>query len=130
MADLELGNLLWNESNINQYYDCPRWVVSLLADIEREIDRVYWNENQKQWNSAFSNTGSEYIGTCFEVHAYNWDENKVQPYNFICGGIKISWYKHLRRNPTININPAGPQFTTRIISMYEKVIDELQREEP
>lgn len=125
MAELELGNLLWNESNANQQYNCPRWVVALLADIGGEISRVYWNENQKQWDSAFQNTGNEYIGRCFEVRAYSWGEEE-QPWNFKCGDVEVSWYKHLYRNPTINIDPASSDFTERIVQMYEGVLNELE----
>jgi hypothetical protein len=125
MAELELGNLLWNVGNANQVYNCPRWVVALLADIEKEISRIYWNKNQTEWSSAFRNTGAEYKGKCFEVHAYSWNDDDDQPCNFQCDDIKISWYKHLFRNPTININPASPGFDTKIICMYEKIMNEL-----
>lgn len=125
MANIELGNLLWNEGNANQEYNCPRWVVALLADIGVEISRVYWNANQKEWDSAFMNTGGEYIGDCFEVHAYNWNDDVERPFNFRCDEIQVSWYKHLFRDTTININPASPGFATRITSMYDKVMNEL-----
>lgn len=129
MPELELGNMLWNTKNANQMYNCPRWVIALLADVEREIGRVYWNKNQKEWSSAFRNSGNEYLGNCFEVHAYRWEEPEdadEQQYNFRCDDIKISWYKHLFRNPTINLNPASKGFASRITSMYEKVMKELE----
>lgn len=129
MAELELGNMLFNNSNDNQVYDCPRWVVALLADINNEISRKYWNENQKVWDSAFANTGNEYIGKCFEVHAYNWDEDDFLPCNFSCDGVRISWYKHVRRNPTININPKSKTFAKIILDMYDKVMNELTGDE-
>ena len=128
MAELELGNLLWNEGNMNQQYNCPRWVVALLADIESEISRVYWNKNQKSWSSAFRNTGGEYIGKCFGVCAYNWGDDE-RPWNFKSGEIEISWYKHLYRNPTINIDPADADFAKRVIRMYEVVMNEMGAEE-
>ena len=37
----------------------------------------------------------------FEVHAYNWDDETIQPYNFKCGDVEISWYKYLGRGMDI-----------------------------
>lgn len=128
MAELELGNLLWNEGNANQQYRCPRWVVALLADIESEIGRVHWNKNQTAWSSAFRNTGGEYVGSCFEVQAYNWGDDE-QPWNFKSGDIEISWYKHLYRDTTININPNDAGFCKKIVRMYESIMKELSEDE-
>lgn len=114
---------------MDELYYCPRWVAALLEDIENEISRVYWNRNQKEWISAFRNTGEEYIGECFEVHAYSWDDEPKIDYNFKCGDIKIYWYKHLNRGTMINISPADGDFKERIIRMYERVIAELDSQE-
>ena len=56
-----------------------------------------WNKNQEEYDSPFDNTGNSFIGENFEVHAYDWDEDSSQEYNFKFGDIKISWYKYLGR---------------------------------
>lgn len=40
MADLELGNLMFN-INKNQIYNCPEWIVALLNDINRKLKVVF-----------------------------------------------------------------------------------------
>ena len=114
---------------MNIIYKCPRWVIALLEDIESEIARIYWNKNQKEWTSAFRNTGDEYIGKCFEVHAYSWADEPDYDFNFKCGDIEISWYKHVSRGTMINISPNEAGFKERIIKMYERVIAELDSQE-
>ena len=37
--ELELGNLMFN-TNANQQYECPRYIVALLRDIDRQLDRI------------------------------------------------------------------------------------------
>ena len=52
MADLELGNLMFN-TNKNQVYNCPDWVVALLNDINRKLKIVAWNVDRKNFDSPF-----------------------------------------------------------------------------
>lgn len=120
-SNVELGQLMFSP-NIIHTYDCPDWIVALLRDLSRELERVMWNINQKEYDSPFSNTGNEFIGENFEVHAYNWDEDIEQPFNFKCGDIEISWYKYLGRGDTIN----GAYTPDTIIQMYELCLNEIR----
>ncbi len=122
-ANLEIGNLMFNNANQNQHYECPKWVVALLRDIDRALQTKYWNKNQKEMDSPFSNTGNNYKGKCFEVHAYSWSEEIPQEYNFKCGDIEISWYKYLGRDTTINREYTNEEY----IEMYNKIINELNQ---
>lgn len=122
-TNFELGNTLFNNGNQNQTHECPRWVIALLKDIENTLKTVYWNKNQKEMDSPFGNTGNRYIGKCFEVHAYNWNENYPIAYNFKCGKIEISWYKYLGRDTTVN----GEYSNQEYINMYNKIIKELKK---
>lgn len=134
MNDLEMGNILFNEHNTNQKYSCPEWVEALLEHIENEVSRVYWNAKHEEWDSAFRNTGNRFEGKCFKVQAYAWDEEEKTDWNFCYvdpsteQAIKISWYKYLGRDTTINLNPAGKSFNERIISMFNDVIAELRED--
>ena len=135
MSELEMGNALFNEYNANQEYSCPEWVEALLEHIEAEISRVYWNDNQEEWNSAFRNTGNRYDGSCFHVQAYTWGEEYIAAWNFCYvdpkteQAVMFSWYKHLGRDTTVNINPTGKGFNERIISMFDDVIADIRKSE-
>lgn len=106
---LELGNIICNP-NTNQYYECPLYTIALLREINRQLCRIMWNINQEEYDSPFDNTGNSFELDNFIIQAYNWDSNS-QEYNFLykvdknkfnCEDIKISWYKYLGRDTTIN----------------------------
>lgn len=122
MADLELGNLMFN-TNTNQRYNCPDWVVALLADVNRKLKIVAHNMNHIDFDSPFENTGNRWANDVFEVQAYSWDDEENQPYNFKCGDIEISWYKYLGRDTTIN----GIYSEKTLVDMYNKCMKSLQR---
>lgn len=110
MADLELGNIAFN-SNANQKYDCPKYIIALLRDIQRQLDRIMWNIYQKDYDNPFENTSNTFSLGNFEIQAFNWNDEVSQEYNFIyrvdktkanMPDLKISWYKYIGRDMTIN----------------------------
>ena len=117
---MELGNLMFN-TNKNQQYECPRWIVALLKELDNQLDRVMWNNTQKEYPSPFENTANSFKNDVFEVQAYNWSDDIEQPYNFKCGDIEISWYKYLGRDTTIN-DEYEPQV---IIDMFNKCLQSI-----
>jgi len=121
-TNVELGQILFSPNTIHPY-DCPQWVIALLRDIERKLSIVMWNKNHKEYESPFANTGNEFIGKNFEVHAYNWNDEDSQDYNFKCGDIEISWYKYLGRGTTVNKLHSRDEY----IRMYEICMEELNR---
>lgn len=114
---MELGNLMFN-TNKNQQYECPRWIVALLNELDNQLDRVMWNNTQKEYSSPFENTSNSFKNNVFEVQAYDWSDDIEQPYNFKCGDIEISWYKYLGRDTTIN----GEYEPQVIIDMFNKCL--------
>ena len=120
MADLELGNLAFN-TNANQQYNCPLWILALLNQIDNELSRVMWNKHQEEYDSPFDNTANSFKNDVFEVQAYNWNDEESQPYNFKCDDIEISWYKYLGRDTTIN----GEYEPQVIIDMFNKCMDSI-----
>ena len=133
--DLELGNLIFN--NKNQEYQCPEFIIALLRDLDRRLSIIQYNIYQKPYESPFDNTGNSFIelSDLFEIHAYNWDENNSQDYNFIfktgsksnLGDIKISWYKYLGRDTTINVDIKGSE--SIILDLYQDCLKALNEYE-
>lgn len=117
---MELGNLMFN-TNKNQQYDCPRWIVALLNELDNQLDRVMWNIHQEEYPSPFDNTSNMFKNDVFEVQAYDWNDEVEQPYNFKCDDIEISWYKYLGRDTTIN----GEYEPQKIIDMFDKCLQSI-----
>lgn len=121
IKDLELGNKMFN-TNVNQDYICPDWIVALLNAIDDRLELTLLNHDHKEYNSPFSNTAEKFKNDVFEVEAYSWDDDYEQPYNFKCGDIEISWYKYLGRDTTINGNYSAEY----IVEMFNKCIQSLK----
>lgn len=117
---MELGNLMFN-TNKNQQYECSRWIVALLNELDNQLDRVMWNNTQKEYSSPFENTSNSFKNNVFEVQAYDWNDDVEQPYNFKCDDIEISWYKYLGRDTTIN----GEYEPQKIIDMFNKCLQSI-----
>jgi hypothetical protein len=120
---MELGNMMFN-TNKNQIYECPEWIVALLEKIENKLDIVMHNKYGKEYDSPFRNSGNSYKNKVFEVQAYSWDDEVHQEYNFKCGDVEISWYKYLCRDTTINDNYEEKY----IIEIFNKCIESLNKE--
>jgi len=93
----ELGQEVFGQPY--QKFECPEYIIALLQYLEYEIELTYDEYDRK---SPFRNTGNKFSNETFEVHAYSWDEEVPQPYNFKYKDIIISWYKWLGRGTTIN----------------------------
>ena len=108
-------------TNKNQQYECPKWVVALLNELDNQLDRVMWNIHQEEYPSPFDNTSNMFKNDVFEVQAYDWNDEVEQPYNFKCDDIEISWYKYLGRDTTIN----GEYESQKIIDMFNKCLQSI-----
>lgn len=53
-------------------------------------------------SSPFANTGERYDGKCFKAHAYSWNEDEEQEFNFAWRDVRVSWYKHQARGTSVN----------------------------
>lgn len=85
-------------------YEVPKIMTAALTSISYELERVYWNRHQKDIACPFGNNGSQdnYDSDVFSVHAYSWNEDEEQPWNFKFGDIEISWYKRCGRGMSSN----------------------------
>ena len=133
MANLELGNLMFN-NNTNQVFDCPDYIVALLREIDRQLDRIMWNIHQETYDSPFDNTSNSFKLGNFEIQAYNWNDEESQDYNFIyrvdktkanMPDLKISWYKYLGRDTTIN-----QEIDSNVmVQIFDDIIEQLNKYE-
>ena len=89
-----------------------------------------WNIEQKDFDSPFDNTGNSFRLGNFEIHAYNWNDDESQEYNFIykvdknkanMPDLKISWYKYLGRDTTIN----QELDSNVVIQIFDDIINQL-----
>ena len=71
-------------------------VRGALHIIRNELDRNYWNANQREMESPFDNTGAaDFVTDYMVIRSYNWDENELP--NFDTDKLKVFWYKHSNR---------------------------------
>ena len=103
---------------------CPEYIIALLRDIDRELQRIMWNKWQRDYDSPFANTGNQFINTTFSVYAYDWHCER-QEYNFKYKDIEIGWYKYLGRGTCINKEITAND----AIDMYNACISSLRKME-
>lgn len=118
----ELGHAIFYSNNVKKY-NCEKYLVALLRDIARELERVMWNRTQKEYANPFENSGNVdgFKNDIFEVHAFDWNEDSDQQYNFKYKDVEISWYKYLGRDVSIN-REISPEYAIR---MYNNCIKSL-----
>ena len=90
-----------------------------LEYLEREISRSYWNNHQKEWESAFRNTGNSYFAKAFSVRAYDWtnEEDGV----FMWRDVEVRWYKNLGRGTYSNIELTPALVNVMLNDCLEKI---------
>lgn len=74
-----------------------------LDYIRKELNRHYWNKNQKEMVSPFDNTGESYTNNYMTVRAYYWgdEEDEIAKPNFEAGHMQVHWYKHSNRGVSV-----------------------------
>jgi hypothetical protein len=91
----ELGQALFGQPH--QIYGCPAFIVHVL-----EVISNTWEQFHRDEPNPFSNSGYRYNGVKFSVHAYSWNEEENQEWNFKWRDVRISWYKWCGRGTTMN----------------------------
>lgn len=74
-------------------------IKACMNEINCEICRLFWNENQMEYDTPFENTGNKYDNDTFSVRAYYWgdDDSLIRLPNFKYKDLEVRWYKHYRR---------------------------------
>jgi hypothetical protein len=99
IKDVELGQMIFG--NPFGEFECPEYVEAMVAYIFDEIERVYWNKNQKEWDR---DTDPEFKG--IKIREYYWgeDEKEAAKPNFTFKDVELRWYKHFGRSMTLNVS--------------------------
>jgi hypothetical protein len=96
----ELGQMVfgnpWGE------YECPAYVDALVRDLLREIGRVFWNVNQREWDKCEDPT---IPGIEFRPYYWGSDEDEAAKPNLKHGDVEVRWYKHPMRSSSLNVEP-------------------------
>lgn len=97
----ELGQAIFGRP-FKKYRVSNIWEAALSCLRDR-LDIAMWNIHQSEYSSPFNNSGSEFVDLPqFQAHAYSWDEDVSQPFNFKWRDVEISWYKHAGRGLSAN----------------------------
>ncbi len=99
MADeLELGQMVFG--NPWGLHPCPHWVDALVREILSQIERVFWNVNQRQWDQC---EDPQIPGVVFRPYYWGSDETEASKPNLKHGDIEVRWYKHPMRGSSLNV---------------------------
>lgn len=86
----ELGQMVYG--NPTGAHKMPYYAESLVLHVLDQIERVYWNQQQCDWDRF---DDPEISGITFRP--YWWGEDDAPEAalpNFVCEGVEIRWYKH------------------------------------
>ena len=80
----ELGQIAFG--NPTGDYGTEEWQDALLDYLLEEIDRIYWNNNQEEWNRR----DPEFSGVEFRPYYWGDNEKEASKPNFKIKGHKLS----------------------------------------
>lgn len=116
----ELGQAM--HGNPTGWFDIPPFAEALIISILDEIDRVFWNVNQKEWD-RHEDPRIEGV----EVNPYYWGEDEelmVHPnLKLWFSEQEIRWYKH----PGRGMSCTQPFSNQEWINWYNRAISTVQK---
>jgi hypothetical protein len=113
----ELGQALFGQPA--ESFAVPEWVESMFEGILREVDRVYWNVEQEQFESSLS---ADFGAVHFRP--YSWAEEVDAGPNFWLDSqpVRIRWYKHPGRGMSASHALSAEEW----IAWHDAVMKELK----
>jgi hypothetical protein len=97
----ELGQMVFGQPS--KQYQVPDLMEAVLGLLQYRLRTVQWNIHQEELPDPFSNSGGQFLSETFCVEAYDWDEDREQPWNFKWKDLEISWYKYMGRGMSANM---------------------------
>jgi hypothetical protein len=97
----ELGQMLFGQQSQKfEGSSALEYALLLLGDnIMAEAET-----RKERRDNPFCNTGDSYENDIFKVEAYSWNEDYDQPFNFAWRDVRASWYKHVGRGLSVNMD--------------------------
>lgn len=116
---MEVGQIIHNNP---VGYSAQDFTAALVSAIRDELDRVYWNVNQKKWkggprwdgwNHEDAECSYDPLPPGIEWRGYynwggspeddDWDQTEADKPNFSFEGVEVRWYKHFGRSMNVNV---------------------------
>jgi hypothetical protein len=100
-GNLEIGQLVFG--NPVGEYTTPEYVDAFIDYILSEIERVYWNTKQKEWDR---HEDPEIKGVVFNPYYWGENEKEAQKPNLSFSHTpkqEIRWYKHSGRGQSSSL---------------------------
>jgi len=95
IIQLECANSnYFGEFELDYFHD------ALIEYLLNEIERVYWNKNQKEWNRI---DNPKIKGISYRPYYWGDSEKEQELPNLKIGKQEIRWYKHPGRSQTCSI---------------------------
>ena len=120
----ELGQMAFG--NPTGSFEVPEWVDALIDSLLREIERVYWNHHQEEWD-RFIDPGLK--GVIY--HSYYWgeDPNKQGEPNLAFSGAsqEIRWYKYPGRGSSCSVLFED---SNQWVDWYNYALEKIRANEP
>lgn len=108
----ELGQMVFGQPS--QTYEVSDIWEAALSMLGYEIWRVEHNRGNGD-NNPMSNSGARFDCEAFSAHAYSWDDEEEQPWNFRWRDVRISWYKYCGRGMSANMVLSPDQASEMLI---------------
>lgn len=118
----ELGQMCFGQPW--QQRNCPEKVQNVLDALQAAWYAAREGEN------PFSNTGAQFDGDKFKAHAYSWNDDEEQEFNFAWRDVRVSWYKYLGRGTTINREMADDEVAEMLSECMAELLSNVGIEPP
>lgn len=103
-------------------YEASALLLAALTYIQHRLDALYADD--PEWESPFGNNGCvPYDFGAFQVEGYDWNEDRVQPWNFKCGPVEVSWYKWFARDVSVNFDLTADQTEGMLVRCMEAIAE-------
>lgn len=119
--NIELGQMMFG--NPVGAFECSEYVEAMIEFLFAEIERVYWNKHQKNWERQ---EDPKFKGIEYRNYYWGEDEKEASKPNFSYGGVELRWYKHFGRSMTLNVSKNEKEWRT----WFENCLDHIRKEEP
>ena len=117
----ELGQIAFG--NPTGDFGTEEWQDALLDYLLEEIDRIYWNKNQRKWNRQ----DPEFKGVIFNPYYWGEDEKEASKPNFKIKGmsLEIRWYKYPGRGQSVNAEFSKEEW----LEWFNKALEVIRKNE-